>query len=454
MTGANSFVFYLANYPINAIWLAAVVFADGWLAARLLRKFGPEAEHACWVSTLAVGVATPAATFFRPLLAFLRRQPAAGVHISFAPGPGPAGSSGFSGILRIPAPVVWAIVAIYAVVLLYFAIRFGSSLYRTRLMARNARPLILNPAQEEIWSRCQRLFALRGARILASAEVAGPVVMGLRRPVLVVPDGFAERCELPDFLTALAHECAHARRRDFQKNLFYEAVSLPLSFHPAVGAVKARIAQTREMICDRMVAEKVVDARAYAHSLLRLAAMVAAPPPTVAAHVIGIFDANILEKRVMMISLPKRRFGRATGFGLTAAALLLAGSAWIAAAASAVTVELQSPAAPADNNASPYGPLYRVGGGVSAPVPLNTVEANFPPGSRKGLKKDFHAIVLVSTIVDKDGVPRDVRTAKSYRADFDNEAVKAVQRYRFKPAKKAGEPVAVAITVEVNFKLY
>lgn len=121
------------------------------------------------------------------------------------------------------------------------------------------------------------------------------------------------------------------------------------------------------------------------------------------------------------------------------------------AAATAVTVQPQSVSQKADH-ASPYGPVYRVGHGVSAPIPLKMVEAEFPKGSH--YPKDFDAIVLVRMIVDSQGMPRDPHITRSFSKDFDAQAIKAVKHYRFKPAMRSGKPVAVAITIEVNFRMY
>jgi periplasmic protein TonB len=37
---------------------------------------------------------------------------------------------------------------------------------------------------------------------------------------------------------------------------------------------------------------------------------------------------------------------------------------------------------------------------------------------------------------------------------LDEQAVNAVERWKFEPAKKDGQPVPVMINVEVNFRLY
>lgn len=452
MSLASAFVSYL----VNAAWQVTVIAAVGWLATRLLKKLGPQAEHRGWIVTWAIAIATPAIPFLGIVFSLWRRQTSVSGRIFMATGTGPDAGSGSAGFCHLPMPVIWSLAALYLGVAFYFAVRFAGSVYRMRAIAQRAQPLKLTLQQQEIWSRCKQLFSIEQARILSSCDVRGPVVLGVRKPLLLLPSEFALRCTAPDFLTALAHECAHVQRRDFQKNLFYEAASLVLAFHPAMWAIKARMAQTREMICDRLAAERVIEPRAYARSLLRLAAIIAGSPRAAGVHAIGIFDANILEKRIMMISTNTRRSGRVARFGMTALALLLLSAAGITSAAKAVAVEAQTTSSTAGRvgQTSPYGPIYKTGNGVSAPVMIHSIEAKFPASANA--KDSKGVIVLVGIIVDQEGVPRDVHVIRMSSAspDFGKEAVKAVEQYRFKPAQKAGSPVAVAVTVEINFKKY
>ncbi len=53
-----------------------------------------------------------------------------------------------------------------------------------------------------------------------------------------------------------------------------------------------------------------------------------------------------------------------------------------------------------------------------------------------------------------DGKPRDVKVARSLGLGLDEKAIEAVNQWKFEPAKKDGKPVAVAINVEVTFRLY
>jgi TonB family protein len=50
-------------------------------------------------------------------------------------------------------------------------------------------------------------------------------------------------------------------------------------------------------------------------------------------------------------------------------------------------------------------------------------------------------------------LPRDVRVVSSTDKGFDANAIAAVQRWRFKPAQKNGQPVEVPIEVSVHFHL-
>ena len=352
----------------------------------------------------------------------------------------------------LPAVYAVPLLSLYFGSVLYFAVRFVWSLHCTTVLLGRARPLVLRPEQEEIWRQCKRWFALDTARILSSSGISGPVTVGLREPILLVPDEFAAGCTSQDFLAALAHECAHMKRRDFQKNLFYEVVSLVVAFHPVTWMLKSHIAQTREMVCDGMATERLIDSRSYTQALLRLATMVAVASRVSPSHVIGIFDANILEKRIMMMNLKKKHLSSALKYGLITPAMLFLLSVAVGGAAMAVVIEPQS-ASQTAGQAQPYGQVYQIGKGVSAPVLIFSVEPEFPK-SAPGIKDKFQGTCLIGLVVDSSGVVHDVHVKRSLRPDFDENAIKTVEQYRFKPARRLGEPVAVALTVEVNYQRF
>jgi len=98
------------------------------------------------------------------------------------------------------------------------------------------------------------------------------------------------------------------------------------------------------------------------------------------------------------------------------------------------------------------GGLYRLGGGDTPPVALNSVEAEFSDEARRA---KYQGVCLISLIVDAQGNPQNPRVIRALGMGLDEKALEAVRKYRFKPALKDHKtPVAVMITVEVNFRLY
>lgn len=96
------------------------------------------------------------------------------------------------------------------------------------------------------------------------------------------------------------------------------------------------------------------------------------------------------------------------------------------------------------------GGVYQIGGDVSEPVLLVKVE---PEYSEEARKAKYSGTVMLSIIVDKNGMPRDIKVVRPLGLGLDQKAIEAVSKWRFKPAMKDGHPVAVQANVEVNFRL-
>ena len=103
--------------------------------------------------------------------------------------------------------------------------------------------------------------------------------------------------------------------------------------------------------------------------------------------------------------------------------------------------------------ASPDSPnlVEKVGHGVSAPVPIKTPQAKYTSEARK---KKIQGACLVRLIVDANGNPQNLKLVRSIGYGLDEAALEAVKKYRFKPAMRSGQTVAVEMAIEVNFRLY
>ena len=96
------------------------------------------------------------------------------------------------------------------------------------------------------------------------------------------------------------------------------------------------------------------------------------------------------------------------------------------------------------------GGVYRIGGGVSAPQLIYKVE---PEYSEEARKAKFQGTVVLYVVVDEKGNPRDLRIVRPLGLGLDEKAIEAVMKWRFRPGLMQGKPVAVAATIEVNFRL-
>ncbi len=96
------------------------------------------------------------------------------------------------------------------------------------------------------------------------------------------------------------------------------------------------------------------------------------------------------------------------------------------------------------------GAVYKIGGGVSAPVPVYRPE---PEYSEEARKAKWQGAVLLYLVVDENGVPQDIKVIRSVGLGLDQKAIEAVQKWRFKPGQKDGKAVPVSANIEVNFRL-
>jgi TonB family protein len=81
------------------------------------------------------------------------------------------------------------------------------------------------------------------------------------------------------------------------------------------------------------------------------------------------------------------------------------------------------------------------------------VSRSEPQYSEEARKARLEGKVLIVLVVGDDGTPRDVRVSRPLGFGLDEEAVERVRAWRFSPGQRAGNPVPVVTTIEVNFRL-
>lgn len=94
--------------------------------------------------------------------------------------------------------------------------------------------------------------------------------------------------------------------------------------------------------------------------------------------------------------------------------------------------------------------VFRVGGGISAPAVLSRIE---PTYSEEARRARYQGSVILSAIVRKDGTVQILKVLRGLGLGLDENAIEALKQWRFRPGTRAGEPVDVALNIEVNFAL-
>jgi beta-lactamase regulating signal transducer with metallopeptidase domain/protocatechuate 3,4-dioxygenase beta subunit len=120
------------------------------------------------------------------------------------------------------------------------------------------------------------LALLRGAlgistilRVVVSAEVGGPMVMGIVRPCIILPAGNLPWMSPLQVVQVLLHESAHVIRRDPLVNLLQNVVRALFWPQPLVHWLNVRLSQAREEVCDNFVLAHCEPAD-YAETLLQM----------------------------------------------------------------------------------------------------------------------------------------------------------------------------------------
>jgi uncharacterized protein (TIGR03435 family) len=256
---------------LHFLWQGVLIAGVYAAARRSVAR--PEVRYLLACAALAVMAAAPVATWIAlrstpsravAAAASLSAPHAASAAAGFRSEVPPLFGAGYSGVP--PVWLTWVAAAWSAGVVVFWLRLLGGWMIAARLRSRQVRPA---PCQ---WQQAfdvlrARLRVSRPVRLLVSGLLQAPAVVGLLRPVVLVPVGALTGLPAAQMEALLLHELAHIRRFDYLVNALQSMVEALLFYHPAVWWVSGHMRCERELCCDDRAVAVTGDARTYARAL-------------------------------------------------------------------------------------------------------------------------------------------------------------------------------------------
>lgn len=216
--------------------------------------------------------------------------------------------------LAVVAVGIW--IAGTVVVAGRFAVQHGVG--RRRLLMGTAS--LSQSEQKQIDLYCERMQVFPTIRCLQTERVRSPVLLGLWRPVLLLPPRFLQDSPEPELV--IRHELIHFKRRDLWHLTLLNVMRCLFWFNPLVHFAVKYFRSDQELACDQAVVASESRSRRYNYGL----AMVDVAESSLPAGVAFVSSEPALKRRARMLSRHNNGLLRNTG-GLSAVlALLLLGT--------------------------------------------------------------------------------------------------------------------------------
>lgn len=136
---------------------------------------------------------------------------------------------------------------------------------------RKARYQYTQPAydwQERLTVLGNKLHISRPIRLLESALVNVPMVIGHLKPVILMPAGLLTGLPAEQIEAVLLHELAHIRRHDYLVNLLQTFCEAVFFFNPGLLWISALLRNEREHCCDDMALEQTGNRKEFIQALI------------------------------------------------------------------------------------------------------------------------------------------------------------------------------------------
>ncbi len=158
----------------------------------------------------------------------------------------------------------------YAIGVCLMLARFALSLIGSSRLRQKLQPITDSNLLIIIAEQALRLGLKRVPIVALCQRVSVPVVVGIVKPIILLPPSLLCGLDPSQLAAILSHEMAHIRRYDLIVNLLQRIVEALLFFHPVTWWISRSMSIERESCCDD-VAAACTGRLSYASALLQMA---------------------------------------------------------------------------------------------------------------------------------------------------------------------------------------
>jgi TonB family protein len=401
-------------------------------------------------------------------------------------------------------------VGVWAVGVLLLTARLVVAWLRTEQVRRRDVQVVSEGLQAAVRRLAHDLGITRPIGLFESPWIDVPTVIGWLQPTILLPLGALTGLSVQQIEAVLSHELAHIKRHDYLVNVLQHLAETVFFYHPAVWWLSRQIRIEREHCCDDVAVEACGNTAIYARALASLEES----RQRQTTFALAATDGSLVD-RVRRLVRPAHADARRPSLPIAACVAVILGvlafsgaqaqgqgdeqvsqdvgtevaEAVTVAADSPVIVRLQPkaepiPLPPVENpmlhaevtpeppqapvrevvgglpgppvveatQVAPQAPApapIRVGGDIREPRKIRDVRPFYPEAARAA---GISGVVILEATIDPEGIPVNIKVLRSI-PDLDQAAINAVREWRYRPTELNGVPVAVMMTVTVNFTL-
>jgi uncharacterized protein (TIGR03435 family) len=284
---------------VNHLWQSTLVMLVAWLLTLVLQRNQARTRYWIWMTAslkllVPFSLLVAIGDWLRPVsMPTIERQQLTNTMVKMADPflRGAQSSVSFTMALAEPATVAPAphhsspfaetLVVLWLCGLLFLLLRWSRDWWAIRAMLRSA----------------SRMSLPMDVPVFSTSSMIEPGIVGIMRPVLLLPEKIVDRLTVPQLRSILAHESCHVRRRDNLTAAIHMVVEATFWFHPGVWWIERRLIEERERACDEAVLQLGNEAEVYAESILNICKFYTESPLACMSGVTG----SELKQRILRI---------------------------------------------------------------------------------------------------------------------------------------------------------